>query len=264
MKAGVVASLLCSSVPSSEAISLDLMILQDTSRSHEDDMYILPKQASQLFDFVTNKFSKSRLGVAEFKDKPFWPLGSQQEFSYRLVETLTHEPYKFRAAFDRLDCWSSGDLAQDHFQALINVVLDPAVGWRPASEGACRIVVMSTDAQPHLPQDISKFDPVTWPDLPQALPPNTGFFTSVNDSTLVDYPSAEQVKLALHSMNVSLVLLTPRDPDIIVTWKWVNEDLLNQAPIYYQYIAANSRDFASAAIEAITAVVAEQTRMDHL
>eukprot|EP01053_Blabericola_migrator_P002810 Blabericola_migrator_1__2809@NODE_1802_length_3775_cov_446_658576_g1016_i1_p3_GENE_NODE_1802_length_3775_cov_446_658576_g1016_i1NODE_1802_length_3775_cov_446_658576_g1016_i1_p3_ORF_typecomplete_len174_score30_89Integrin_beta/PF00362_18/1_5e05_NODE_1802_length_3775_cov_446_658576_g1016_i1158679 len=78
---------------------------------------------------------ESFFGVAEFKDKPYYPLGEPDDFCYKLGDgKLSDSMDDFEWAYSGLYASGGGDLPEDSYQALINVALDPAVSWRPLAE----------------------------------------------------------------------------------------------------------------------------------
>eukprot|EP01055_Gregarina_sp_Pseudo9_P001256 Gregarina_sp_Pseudo_9__1255@NODE_1832_length_1302_cov_17917_251781_g1700_i0_p1_GENE_NODE_1832_length_1302_cov_17917_251781_g1700_i0NODE_1832_length_1302_cov_17917_251781_g1700_i0_p1_ORF_typecomplete_len364_score56_07Integrin_beta/PF00362_18/4_3e14_NODE_1832_length_1302_cov_17917_251781_g1700_i0221113 len=201
------------------------------------------------------------------QDKPYFPLGEPSDFCYKLGDgKLSPDMSDFNWAYSGLYASGGGDLPEAQFQALIDIALDPQVGWRPlaaegtvanAGQSGARLVIMSTDAVPHLPGDIGKYDPAQYPALPQNLPPNSGEISTgdVNYECLFqDYPSDLQMKNALMSQDIFLAILTPNDPAIVPAWKWVNEDLLGQPADFYQFISSDSSDLISGVLQAIAAV----------
>eukprot|EP01055_Gregarina_sp_Pseudo9_P000978 Gregarina_sp_Pseudo_9__977@NODE_1628_length_1443_cov_2224_274217_g1454_i1_p1_GENE_NODE_1628_length_1443_cov_2224_274217_g1454_i1NODE_1628_length_1443_cov_2224_274217_g1454_i1_p1_ORF_typecomplete_len427_score44_36Integrin_beta/PF00362_18/9_8e27VWA/PF00092_28/0_0034PARM/PF17061_5/6_6_NODE_1628_length_1443_cov_2224_274217_g1454_i11011381 len=248
-------------------LPLDVMFLQDTTGSFEDDLPNVVKQIPTMVSSILADHPDTFFGVAEFKDKPYFPLGEPTDFCYKLGDgRLSADMSDFNWAYSGLYASGGGDLPEAQFQALIDIALDPQVGWRPlaaegtsarAGQSGARLVIMSTDAVPHLPGDISKYDPAQYPALPQNLPPNSGDISTgdVNYECLFqDYPSDLQMKNALLSQDIFLAILTPNDPAIVPAWKWVNEELLGQPADFYQFISSDSSDLISGVLQAIDAV----------
>eukprot|EP01053_Blabericola_migrator_P006055 Blabericola_migrator_1__6054@NODE_3052_length_2079_cov_1477_803181_g1906_i0_p1_GENE_NODE_3052_length_2079_cov_1477_803181_g1906_i0NODE_3052_length_2079_cov_1477_803181_g1906_i0_p1_ORF_typecomplete_len466_score81_34Integrin_beta/PF00362_18/2_7e24VWA/PF00092_28/0_02_NODE_3052_length_2079_cov_1477_803181_g1906_i01791576 len=248
-------------------LPLDVMFLQDTTGSFDDDLVNVVKQIPDMVAAINVEHPNSFFGVAEFKDKPFFPLGEPDDFCYKLGDgKLSVNMEDFEWAYSLLYASGGGDLPEDIFQALINVALDPAVGWRPVAESiaaddmthaGARLVILSTDAVPQLPGNINKYAPDVYPDLPRSLPVNSGKILTgdVNyECRNQDYPSPDQVKAALQLKNIYLAILTPEMDNITAAWKWVNEDLLGQPPSFYRYISADSANLIDGVLDAIASV----------
>lgn len=86
---------------------LDVMFLQDTTGSFIED---LPNVARIIPDMVAEmqgNFPGSHFGVAEFKDKPYKPMGETNDYCYRLHGgRLSSSVDDFLNAYSRL--WASG------------------------------------------------------------------------------------------------------------------------------------------------------------
>eukprot|EP01054_Gregarina_sp_Poly1_P005524 Gregarina_sp_Poly_1__5523@NODE_2915_length_1556_cov_1173_206850_g1840_i0_p1_GENE_NODE_2915_length_1556_cov_1173_206850_g1840_i0NODE_2915_length_1556_cov_1173_206850_g1840_i0_p1_ORF_typecomplete_len360_score54_29Integrin_beta/PF00362_18/1_4e27VWA/PF00092_28/6e06VWA/PF00092_28/9e02VWA_2/PF13519_6/5_4e05VWA_2/PF13519_6/1_5e04_NODE_2915_length_1556_cov_1173_206850_g1840_i02171296 len=240
--------------------SLDIMFVQDTTGSFDDDLPQIISQLPAVTEAILSQYRGSRFGVAEFRDKPYYPLGEPDDFCYKLNQgQLTENMDDFMWAYTGLVASGGGDLPEASYQALINVAKDPAVGWdqRP---GHSRVVILNTDAVPHLPGDMEKFDPETYPEVPHNLPPNSGGISSgdVNYECLFqDYPSPEQVKAALHEAEIQVLIFTPEDPAVTPAWRWVNDVLLEQPPAFYSYINNDSSNFAEKIISVINSIAPE-------
>lgn len=247
-------------------LPLDVMFLQDTTGSFIEDLPNVLKQLPDMVNTIEKYFPGSRFGVAEFKDKPYYPIGEESDFCYKLGDgKLSSSLDDFSWAYSLLYASGGGETLEAQFQALIDVTLDKNVGWRPLTstkavegEAGARIVIMSTDAVSHMPGDTNKFNPEKWPEVPHNLPPNSGEISTddVNfECLLQDYPSKEQMVKVLKENNIYLVILTPEDdPKVMKFWKNVNEDLLSQPADFYQIIKNDSSDLLAGVLNAVKAV----------
>eukprot|EP01057_Protomagalhaensia_wolfi_P000733 Protomagalhaensia_wolfi_Nauph_80__732@NODE_1418_length_1539_cov_2271_686000_g307_i1_p1_GENE_NODE_1418_length_1539_cov_2271_686000_g307_i1NODE_1418_length_1539_cov_2271_686000_g307_i1_p1_ORF_typecomplete_len391_score109_20Integrin_beta/PF00362_18/1_3e26VWA/PF00092_28/0_0024VWA_2/PF13519_6/0_3_NODE_1418_length_1539_cov_2271_686000_g307_i11281300 len=247
-------------------LPLDVVFLQDTTGSFDDDLPNVVAQIPDMINAVLADHPESQFGVAEFKDKPYFPWGEPDDFCYKLGEgKLSPDLADFEWAYSGLYASGGGDLPEAQFQALINTALDPAVGWRPlaaagksgdAENAGARLVIMSTDAQPHLPLDWMKLPEEDFPDVPRNLPVNSGTISTgdVNyECVHQDYPSAEQARSALKAKNIFLAILTPNEPEVVGAWQWFNE-FLGQPDDFYQFISADSSDLIDGVLKAIASV----------
>eukprot|EP01055_Gregarina_sp_Pseudo9_P000415 Gregarina_sp_Pseudo_9__414@NODE_1271_length_1726_cov_219_949615_g1195_i0_p2_GENE_NODE_1271_length_1726_cov_219_949615_g1195_i0NODE_1271_length_1726_cov_219_949615_g1195_i0_p2_ORF_typecomplete_len222_score14_47Integrin_beta/PF00362_18/7_8e18VWA/PF00092_28/0_00052_NODE_1271_length_1726_cov_219_949615_g1195_i09501615 len=162
---------------------LDMMFLQDTTASFVDNLPNIRTQLSSLTATILDRHPGSHFGVAQFKDKPYSPLGVPSDFCYKLdpAGSLPEDVSDFHYAYGGLIASGGGDFPNDAFQAMINVALDPAVPWRPfqeATEAGNRFLVVITNALPHSKGDIAKYNPEQYPELPQNLPPNSASITN--------------------------------------------------------------------------------------
>eukprot|EP01053_Blabericola_migrator_P008131 Blabericola_migrator_1__8130@NODE_4195_length_1284_cov_4_329499_g2598_i0_p1_GENE_NODE_4195_length_1284_cov_4_329499_g2598_i0NODE_4195_length_1284_cov_4_329499_g2598_i0_p1_ORF_typecomplete_len291_score33_76Integrin_beta/PF00362_18/2_8e17VWA/PF00092_28/9_4e03VWA/PF00092_28/0_035_NODE_4195_length_1284_cov_4_329499_g2598_i01911063 len=236
----------------------DIMFLQDTTdeRSHPrwtplvsaddafirsvifsetfwDDLSHVVRQLPDLVDQIIAKYNNVRFGVAEFRDKPYSPLGETDDFCYRLGEgSLGVGTDRLEEAYEKLFAIGGGDIPDAHLQALIDVSLDPNVGWRfldePSEEGEIyvRLIIMFTDAPPHLPGAMLQVDTDLYPDVPRNLPPNSGEIVGGDPSYACknqDYPSHVQVKDVLRAQDIHLAILTHNKPDSTNAWSWFIE-----------------------------------------
>eukprot|EP01056_Protomagalhaensia_sp_Gyna25_P001899 Protomagalhaensia_sp_Gyna_25__1898@NODE_2004_length_1352_cov_1158_974105_g1651_i0_p1_GENE_NODE_2004_length_1352_cov_1158_974105_g1651_i0NODE_2004_length_1352_cov_1158_974105_g1651_i0_p1_ORF_typecomplete_len380_score76_90Integrin_beta/PF00362_18/5_3e31VWA/PF00092_28/0_0004VWA_2/PF13519_6/0_016_NODE_2004_length_1352_cov_1158_974105_g1651_i01041243 len=238
---------------------LDLMFLQDTTGSFDDDLPQILLQLDELSAQILKEWPGTRFGVAEFRDKPYFPLGEVDDFCYKLNDgALSSDHELLMWQYGRLIASGGADLPESTFQAIINVVLDPAVGWR---EDVTQIVVLVTDAVTHLPGDALKYSAEEYPDLPRDWPDNSGGI-STGDVTYEclwqDYPSWEQTKEVLKKNKITLLILTPDDDsNVVSSWRWVNDVMLEQPASHYMYTESNSSDLMNVLIEMLKSVEPE-------
>eukprot|EP01057_Protomagalhaensia_wolfi_P000338 Protomagalhaensia_wolfi_Nauph_80__337@NODE_1188_length_1667_cov_770_632678_g912_i0_p1_GENE_NODE_1188_length_1667_cov_770_632678_g912_i0NODE_1188_length_1667_cov_770_632678_g912_i0_p1_ORF_typecomplete_len326_score64_53Integrin_beta/PF00362_18/2_7e32VWA/PF00092_28/2_2e08VWA_2/PF13519_6/5_3e06TFA2_Winged_2/PF18121_1/6_5e02TFA2_Winged_2/PF18121_1/1_3e02TFA2_Winged_2/PF18121_1/6_1e02TFA2_Winged_2/PF18121_1/13_NODE_1188_length_1667_cov_770_632678_g912_i06101587 len=241
----VILGLLGEGVSARCKIPLDLLFLQDTSGSFDDDLPGIMKALDALNEKMQDRFSAVRLGVAEFRDKPYYPLGMDDDFCYKLQATLTDSFPDFKEAYSSLQASGGGDNPEATLQAIISSLFDPRVAWRN-EEPALSIIALITDAMPHLPNDVGKLSFADYPGLPRHLKTNSGSIKDPNDlnyeCVYEDYPSHVQVSTALKQKSTILLILTPdSDKEVVSAWKWFN-DFLGQPSEYYMHIREDSSD----------------------
>eukprot|EP01053_Blabericola_migrator_P003619 Blabericola_migrator_1__3618@NODE_207_length_11402_cov_480_440053_g178_i0_p1_GENE_NODE_207_length_11402_cov_480_440053_g178_i0NODE_207_length_11402_cov_480_440053_g178_i0_p1_ORF_typecomplete_len1895_score294_63Integrin_beta/PF00362_18/5_2e24Integrin_beta/PF00362_18/1_8e23Integrin_beta/PF00362_18/7_7e02Integrin_beta/PF00362_18/3_8e19Integrin_beta/PF00362_18/8_9e20Integrin_beta/PF00362_18/2_4e20BrnA_antitoxin/PF14384_6/7_3e02BrnA_antitoxin/PF14384_6/48BrnA_antitoxin/PF14384_6/1_6e02BrnA_antitoxin/ len=215
---------------------VDFVFLQETTSSHASFLPVLASQATDVMTLITSRYSDCHFGVAEFRDKPFFPLGEENDFCYRLTDALTDNLEGVQAAYSGLTADGGADLPASQYQALINVLLDEAVGWR---SDATKIVLVITDNPVHLPNDYLNYDPAVYPGFPSYLPPNSGTITDQSNLTLEcveqDYPGWEQTRDVVTNSGAHVFFLTSSSQsNVISAWRWVNDDMLAQPADYYQ------------------------------
>ncbi|EZG81597.1 hypothetical protein GNI_018660, partial [Gregarina niphandrodes] len=83
-------------------LPIDLMILQDTTGSFDDDLPNVSKNIPVIVEKVLEQNPGSWFGAAEFKDKPYRDLGEPDDFCYRISSKMTPEVEEFQKAYDTL------------------------------------------------------------------------------------------------------------------------------------------------------------------
>eukprot|EP01055_Gregarina_sp_Pseudo9_P000634 Gregarina_sp_Pseudo_9__633@NODE_1402_length_1630_cov_571_390949_g1304_i0_p1_GENE_NODE_1402_length_1630_cov_571_390949_g1304_i0NODE_1402_length_1630_cov_571_390949_g1304_i0_p1_ORF_typecomplete_len478_score115_15Integrin_beta/PF00362_18/1_4e23VWA/PF00092_28/3_9e06VWA/PF00092_28/8_3e03_NODE_1402_length_1630_cov_571_390949_g1304_i0521434 len=256
-------------------LPLDVVFVQDTTGSFDEDLPNVVHQIPAMVEAITSQHPYSNFGVVEFRDKPFVPLGTHEDFCYKLAGSLSGEIDEFRAAYASLIASGGSDVPEATYHALIASVEDPALNWRPlahnhtreasAAEAGARVVILSTDAVPHLPNDyLNMYDHSAYPELPDFLPPFSGSTRNAGRSETEtetdwqcaeqDYPAPDQVKTAFAANDAYLVILTPEDDTIVPAWTWVNSGLFGNPPEFYQFIAADSSNLLDGVLNALEAV----------
>lgn len=244
-------------------LPLDVMFLQDTTGSLLLNLPEMLNQVSLVKEELESMYPGTHFGVAEFQDKPYFPLGEPTSSCYKLTAPLSSDSSNFTDAYLSLFGSGGADEKEDHFQAIINVVLDPRVGWRsfslaadgtpaPGSTGG-RFVIMITDGLPHIAGDMLKLAQ-TYKAIPTNLPVNPGSIVDGDaDYTCLyhDYPTPQQVKAVLDEHKVTLVTLTPHRPNITKNWRWFNDEFLTQQHSFYTYIKPDTSDFHTSIVKAL-------------
>eukprot|EP01054_Gregarina_sp_Poly1_P002621 Gregarina_sp_Poly_1__2620@NODE_1712_length_3489_cov_317_420514_g1121_i0_p2_GENE_NODE_1712_length_3489_cov_317_420514_g1121_i0NODE_1712_length_3489_cov_317_420514_g1121_i0_p2_ORF_typecomplete_len384_score51_89Integrin_beta/PF00362_18/2_6e26VWA/PF00092_28/0_0005_NODE_1712_length_3489_cov_317_420514_g1121_i04121563 len=239
---------------------VDVMFLQDTTGSYTDDLLLIVPQLKRVVESISSVHPDSRFGVAEFRDKPYFPLAERDDFCYKLNEgRLSSNLFDLEWAYWGLVASGGGDLPEATYQALIDIIMDPEVGWRSSEEGSPpvgKVIILNTDAVPHLPGDTSWYNPAQYPDIPEVLLPNSGTAKpgNLNHSCLFeDYPSAEQVKAQIQAQQIRLIILSPNDPTVTAAWRWVNDVLLEQPASFYTTINLDSSDLTDKLVNIFSA-----------
>lgn len=164
---------------------LELVLLQDLSGSFSDDIFTISGLKDDLVESLTGLTGSVELGLASFVDKPTSPFGSVGDYEYQTELALTSDFDAWKTAIDDLSIKSGNDGPESQLTGLMQVALREAeVGW---SDGALKVVVLTTDAVPHMAGD----NPVA---------PNDGddvLDGPGNDGTGEDYPTIQQLKDAL-------------------------------------------------------------------
>ena len=172
-------------VPETETIPLDLMILQDLSGSFRDDIGKVRNLVPNLVSEVLAVQPDTQFGVASFVDKPLHPFGSSLgDYVYTTDLPLTTDQTLFQTTVNNLATRSGKDSPESQLEALMQVALRAEeVGYRDDSR---RVVILATDAPYHQAGDSS-------------LPPNNGdaILDGTPAGTGEDYPGLEQVRSAL-------------------------------------------------------------------
>lgn len=168
------------------ARQLEMVLLQDLSGSFGDDVSTVRGLADDLIAAISGLTADVQLGLASFIDKPISPFGSTTDHEYLTQLALTGDFDAWKAALDALTIGSGADGPEAQLTGLMQVALrDSEVGW---SSDALKVVVLTTDAAPHVAGDFS------------TVPSNDGDDITdgpSNDGTGEDYPSVDQVKDAL-------------------------------------------------------------------
>lgn len=167
---------------------LELVLLQDLSGSFSDDLATITGLTDDLIASLSGLATDVQLGLASFIDKPTSPFGDSDDHEYQTQLALTSNFDAWKAAVEGLSLGSGNDFPEAQLTGLMQVALRAAeVGW---SSDALKVVVLTTDAAPHMAGD-----------NPDGVPNNGDDVTDGpgNDGTGEDYPTIAQVKDALIS-----------------------------------------------------------------
>lgn len=216
--------------------TVDVVFLQDLSGSFGDDLPNVRSQFSSLYDTL-NTGRDVAFGVTSHVDKPISPFGSSGDYVYRTELAVTDDKAAIQAALDGLVLRFGGDLPESQFEALLQLALraDGEVGFREASQ---RIVVLPTDAPPHLSGAYA------------SAGPNNG--DAVLD--IEDYPSVLQVRLALEAANITPIFLVTSNV-LSVYQDLVSELGRGQVVL----LTSNSSNLAAAVIDTLDTITTVET-----
>ena len=168
------------------ARALEMVLLEDLSGSFGDDVSTVRGLADDLIAAVSGLATDVELGLASFIDKPISPFGSTSDHEYQTELALTSDYDAWKAALDGLVLGSGSDGPESQLTGLMQTALRTAeVGW---SSDALKVVVLATDAVPHMAGDFV------------GVPSNDGDDVTDgpgDDGTGEDYPTLQQVKDAL-------------------------------------------------------------------
>lgn len=244
--------------------AVDILFLQDTTQTFMADLPVLLGQMPEIYSAVQELFPGTRLGVAEFKDKPFFPLGwPDYDYCYQLIsQGLTTDLPTLMADYGYLYVSAGGDLPEASYQAIINACYDNRVGWRDFAgpeidftKTGARIIVLVTDAVPHFEGDMAKY-----PQVPQ-LPKNPGgIWQDQFDEfcATYDYPHFDQVVDAINEQEIALVLVVRNDQqNSFAAWQWFNS-YLGQPPDLLTPLLDDPNEFTAALIKVLQWIGDEQ------
>eukprot|EP01057_Protomagalhaensia_wolfi_P001027 Protomagalhaensia_wolfi_Nauph_80__1026@NODE_1595_length_1451_cov_365_698300_g1233_i0_p1_GENE_NODE_1595_length_1451_cov_365_698300_g1233_i0NODE_1595_length_1451_cov_365_698300_g1233_i0_p1_ORF_typecomplete_len416_score72_87Integrin_beta/PF00362_18/7_2e27NDUFB11/PF17250_2/0_055_NODE_1595_length_1451_cov_365_698300_g1233_i01181365 len=243
-------------------LPIDVLFLQDTTGSFMDDLPNVVALSPQIVEGILVDHPESIFAVTEFRDKPYHPLGAGGDFCYKTQTVFTEDVDVFRAAWGRLFASGGGDLPEASFHAIINAALDSEIGWRhvsrplpmdPTGMTGARVIIMSTDAVPHVAGDAQRMYP-GHPDLPEFWEDFDPDSDPEEQCLIQDYPTPEKVRDVLQRYGYFFVTLTPNNSTIVPAWTWFNEDLLHQPSSFYQFIEADSSDILEGILKAVQAV----------
>ena len=168
------------------ARALEMVLLEDLSGSFGDDLTTVSGLADDLIAAVSGLATDVELGLASFIDKPTSPFGGTTDHEYQTELALTADYDAWKAALDGLVLGSGADGPESQLTGLMQTALRTAeVGW---SSDALKVVVLATDAVPHMAGDFV------------GVPSNDGDDVTDgpgDDGTGEDYPTLDQVKDAL-------------------------------------------------------------------
>ena len=168
------------------ARALEMVLLEDLSGSFGDDISTVSGLADDLVTAISGLAADVELGLASFIDKPISPFGSTSDHEYQTELALTGDYDAWKAALDALVLGSGADGPESQLTGLMQTALRTAeVGW---SSDALKVVVLATDAVPHMAGDFA------------GVPSNDGDDVTDgpgDDGTGEDYPTLDQVKDAL-------------------------------------------------------------------
>ena len=129
------------------AEKLDIFLLQDLSNSFEDDLANIRRMVA---DLRTKKASGELgedvfFGFGSFVDKPGYPFGATNGYTFRLHHKLSYSVDKLSAVVSSLRVFDGKDVEESQYEAMIEA-MGANVGFRSESR---RFIIVITDAPSH-------------------------------------------------------------------------------------------------------------------
>ena len=189
---------------------LDMLLLEDETGSFWDDIKLMqgdppPGLAEQIWDGITGEVADFRGAVAGFRDFPtgaegYTPWGSPGDWIYRLPADFTDEKTTWMTGINALTAGGGADIPESQYAALIcgatggswtyeGVTYTGAPpDWR---EDATKVIVLVTDAPPHVNGDSGGWPGPSYADTVTALEgfhvialsTNTLWYQAIADAT---------------------------------------------------------------------------------
>lgn len=145
--------------------TVDVCLLEDETGSFADDIDNLQAgtTAEDIYNTVVDGTDDAQFAVAGFRDYPEEPFGLSGDHVYRLLSSMDPTLAAWEAGIAALSAFGGNDLPEAQYDAIVaaagpGTFDDPTLeepqdncGWRDASEGAQRVLVVATDAEFHLP-----------------------------------------------------------------------------------------------------------------
>lgn len=174
----------------------DIILVQDLTGSFIEDLPNVRTAFGSLYDSL-NTDGDFQFGVASFRDKPILPFGEEGDFEYITNQAVTDSKATVQTQLDGLSAGGGADTPEAQLEALLKIAnRSSEIGWRSESK---RIVVINTDAEPHVAGD--------WP----GVPANNGDGIVETIPPGEDYPSIAQVKAALDSAGIIPIFAVTAD-----------------------------------------------------
>nr|XP_039261588.1 integrin beta-1-B-like isoform X2 [Styela clava] len=197
---------------------LDIYYVMDLSNSMKDDLEVLQTLGTSLFDDIkANVTNNTRLGFGSFVDKVMMPYTSTVEeqlknpcanqenattcappFGFRHVVNITGNAAEFVNAIKLTRISGNIDIPEGSLDALMQIaVCTEHIYWR---EGATHVILLTTDASPHLAMDGKLAAILEANDMKCHLEPDTSEDSQFKNalvyskSKFMDYPSLGQLK----------------------------------------------------------------------
>eukprot|EP00382_Lankesteria_abbotti_P001767 CAMPEP_0113854268 /NCGR_PEP_ID=MMETSP0372-20130328/7181_1 /TAXON_ID=340204 /ORGANISM="Lankesteria abbotti" /LENGTH=489 /DNA_ID=CAMNT_0000827329 /DNA_START=621 /DNA_END=2087 /DNA_ORIENTATION=- /assembly_acc=CAM_ASM_000359 len=193
--------------------SIDVMFSQDVTTSYTNDMPNFKFGMESFIDEVNDKYQSPRYALSSFGDKPISPFGhaGSGDYCVRIDKDFTSNGVEVVNAVDNLTVVSGLDWRESQLDAMITSVLSPDADWRTGDmwEGhqMVRVVILATDAGYHRVGDAA--------DKGVSLAAHPGTAIDEDGCTRYQYPSVEQLAVALLSNDVHPVFVPTSDIDSI-------------------------------------------------
>eukprot|EP01113_Clastostelium_recurvatum_P046755 TRINITY_DN823_c0_g1_i1.p1 TRINITY_DN823_c0_g1~~TRINITY_DN823_c0_g1_i1.p1 ORF type:complete len:2211 (-),score=610.88 TRINITY_DN823_c0_g1_i1:1218-7850(-) len=138
-------------VPSRKELLVDIVLVQDVTKSFSSDFAIIAAQLSGVFWMCSAVFPKVQFGLASFSDKPLAPFGGPSDYVYQTEMPLTKTFSFVSRAYALLKSTDGGDVKQNPMEALLQLARRPdEIGFRLDGK---RVALVLTRGPPHVPSD---------------------------------------------------------------------------------------------------------------
>ncbi len=139
---------------------VDICLLQDETGSFADDLGNLSAAAPGIYDDVVAASPDAQFAVAGFRDYPVSTFGSPGDWVYRLISSMNPAKPAWLTGVGLLTANGGNDFPEAQYDAIVAAsgpgsFADPTLGtqnncgWRDASTGAQRVLIVATDATFH-------------------------------------------------------------------------------------------------------------------
>eukprot|EP01057_Protomagalhaensia_wolfi_P000743 Protomagalhaensia_wolfi_Nauph_80__742@NODE_1424_length_1538_cov_17_053369_g1101_i0_p1_GENE_NODE_1424_length_1538_cov_17_053369_g1101_i0NODE_1424_length_1538_cov_17_053369_g1101_i0_p1_ORF_typecomplete_len426_score84_19Integrin_beta/PF00362_18/9_9e18VWA/PF00092_28/4_9e06VWA_2/PF13519_6/0_00072_NODE_1424_length_1538_cov_17_053369_g1101_i01021379 len=249
-----------------------LVIVQDTTQSFGPFLDHVTEKIDQVMESIQGEYPGTRFGLVEFKDKPYWPMGYGYDICYHRVVPLTEDPQAIKLGYGSLVSGSGADAPEGHYFAIVNTIFDGQIGWedRQANIEANkpnrnRIMILATDASPHLAKDYIRL--INFPSegydqfglirpMPAYLPPYPGKPVDTENVTEdcmnYDVPDWQDVRDIILDNDVLMPVFIPNVRNqAYIDWRWVNDDMLSQDPSLLKFVEMDGTGFEEAILEVV-------------
>jgi hypothetical protein len=143
---------------------VDVCLLEDETGSFFDDIANLQggTTASDIYDAIVAASPGAQFAVAGFRDYPVAPYGSAGDWVYHRLSGMSALEANWLAGIAGLTAAGGNDTPEAQYDAIVAAAgpgtftdptlgVQPDCGWRDASSGAQRVLVVVTDAAFHTP-----------------------------------------------------------------------------------------------------------------
>eukprot|EP01056_Protomagalhaensia_sp_Gyna25_P006110 Protomagalhaensia_sp_Gyna_25__6109@NODE_98_length_5286_cov_144_613303_g75_i0_p1_GENE_NODE_98_length_5286_cov_144_613303_g75_i0NODE_98_length_5286_cov_144_613303_g75_i0_p1_ORF_typecomplete_len430_score62_45Integrin_beta/PF00362_18/9_5e18VWA/PF00092_28/5_2e06VWA_2/PF13519_6/0_057_NODE_98_length_5286_cov_144_613303_g75_i038145103 len=251
---------------------VDLVFVQDTTQSFGPFLDHVTEKIDRVMETIQEEYPGTRVGLVEVKDKPYWPMGYGYDICYHRVVPLTENPQAVKLGYGSLISGSGADGPEGHYFAIVNSVFDSEIGWedRNANSEANRphrnkIVVVATDASPHLAKDYIKLINYSSEGydryglirpMPAYLPPYPGRPVDTENVTEdcmnYDVPDWQVVRDTILDNDILMPVFIPNVRNqAYIDWRWVNDEMLSQDPSFLKFVEMDGTGFEEAILEVI-------------
>ncbi|KAH0475027.1 MAG: hypothetical protein KVP17_000500, partial [Porospora cf. gigantea B] len=223
-------------------VTYDVVQVQDTTNSFIDVVGYMKANMTSLVDSILTEYPTSRYGITSFADKTLpwlgwgwgevnWNLVKDQCFE--LHQPLTNDAALVQRKIQNIKISGGNDAEENAFDALLQTVVRPSVGWRTETfdgdKAVARVAVVVTDAPSHVAGNGSEFlgywnknwgmdtnlDP-NWDYFPTGYPPQLNFLKQCTNDLQKSYrslgPAIRAQAVAPNDMDTAQKVVDHCDP----------------------------------------------------